>query len=161
MNHQNVYNYHPVTNEEFHRLIVMLTLERGCNGDFNDIDTSDITDMSFLFKNLRNFNGDITHWNVSNVTNMKAMFQGAKDFNQDISLWDVSHVTEMYNMFDGADSLSFDISKWNFTTVRDVDCLFLQDRHVNIFEDYFPIQKCAKMFPNISSSEISPVISPK
>ena len=47
-------------------------------------------------------------------------------------------------------------------------CLKLYDLHA-MFADsmlffaknHFPTQKCANMFPNISSSEISPVISPR
>ena len=68
---------------------------RGDEGDFNDIDTSDITDMSSLFEtneyrntkfdqHCKKFNGDITGWNVSSVKNMRDMFCGAESFNQPI-----------------------------------------------------------------------------
>jgi len=94
------YNYHPKNHEEFIDLIEKLLKERGNDADLNDIDTSEITDMSYLFTfGRKNFNGDISEWNTSNVTNMKMMFTDS-NFNGDISKWDVSNVTDMSYMFE-------------------------------------------------------------
>ena len=46
------YRYQPKTKEELRDIINKLINERGNDGDFNDIDTSEITDMSYLFRNL-------------------------------------------------------------------------------------------------------------
>ena len=46
------YNYHPETKEELQDIINQLIEERGNEGDFNDIDTSNITDMSELFQDM-------------------------------------------------------------------------------------------------------------
>ena len=61
--------------------------------DVTRVDTSEITDMSGLFKSNAAFNQDISCWDVSNVTNMNLMFCGAAAFNQDISSWK-DHVAE-------------------------------------------------------------------
>ena len=96
------YNYQPKTKEELQDLLKQLIEERGNEGDFNDIDTSKITDMADLsesFSDVEKFNGDISDWNVSNVDDMCAMFFNCKSFNQDISNWDVSNVKSNQNIF--------------------------------------------------------------
>ena len=69
------YNYFPKTKEELQDLLKQLIEERGNEGDFNDIDTSKITDMADLFRGMNKFNGDISNWNVSNVKNYQKIFQ--------------------------------------------------------------------------------------
>ena len=94
------YKYHPKTSEELKKLLEQLIKERGNDGDFNDIDTSKITDMSEMFQYMEKFNGNISQWDVSNVTNTEDMFEGCYSFNQDISNWDVSNVRGKIEMFD-------------------------------------------------------------
>ena len=69
----NYYNYQPKTCKELTELVKKLVKERGYNADLNDIGTSEITDMSFMFKHSK-FNGDISKWDVSNVKDMGGMF---------------------------------------------------------------------------------------
>ena len=73
--------------------------------NFNDIDTSKITDMSFLFSGsdlrykMLDKDFDVSGWDVSNVVDMHNMFYGCKNFNSDLSKWDVSMVRDMTSMF--------------------------------------------------------------
>ena len=67
------------------------------NEDISDVDTSGITNMSYLFQDSE-FNQDISNWNVSKVKNMERMFYGS-EFNQDISKWNVSEIKDMEGMF--------------------------------------------------------------
>ena len=103
------YNVYPKTRLELIRLIEIRVLSNGANCDLNDIDVSEITDMSSLFT-WSSFNGDISNWDVSNVTNMSGMFSKS-DFNGDISNWDVSNVTNMNGMF-AHSKFNQDISNW-------------------------------------------------
>ena len=96
-NHDHHYNYHPKTKDELQELVDKLIKERGNEADLNDIDTSEITDMTGLFYES-NFNGDISNWDVSKVKDMQYMFENS-NFNGDISHWDVSNVKNMHSMF--------------------------------------------------------------
>ena len=111
------HNYHPKTYDELRQLVDKLINERGNKVDLNDIDTSEITDMSVLFFNS-NFNGDISNWDVSNVKNMRLMFSGSK-FNGDISKWNVSNVKDMSYMFNDSKFTgeNGDISEWDVSNV--------------------------------------------
>ena len=80
-------------------------------------DTSEITDMAWLFSNKANFNGDISRWDVSNVLDMYSMFEGATSFNGDLSQWDVSNVTYMSFMLNGATSFTHQLGgAWSTST---------------------------------------------
>ena len=106
--------------------------------------TSQVTDMSELFKYYEEFNDNISEWDVSNVTDMSYMFYGASSFNQDVSKWDVSKVTNMSYMFYNYGASSFnqypptainmmafssssfnqDVSEWDVSNVTDMSCMF-------------------------------------
>ena len=68
------YNYFPESKEELKDLLKQLIEERGNEGNFNDIDVSNITDMSYLFDDMKEFNGDISNWDVSNVKDYDDIF---------------------------------------------------------------------------------------
>ena len=68
------YKYFPQTKEELKEIIEKRIKDEGNEADLNDIDVSNITDMSTLFSNQEKFNCDISNWDVSNVTDMSRMF---------------------------------------------------------------------------------------
>jgi hypothetical protein len=86
----NKYHYHPKTRSELEKLISKLIDERGNDANLNDIDTSEITDMQYLFSSTE-FNGDISQWDVSNVKDMYQMFYNSS-FNGDISEWNTTNL---------------------------------------------------------------------
>ena len=115
------YKYYPKNKNELKSLIYLLIKERGMDADLNDIDTSEITDMSFLFS-TSSFIGDISGWDVSNVTDMKGMFFQS-EFNNDISSWDVSNVESMEGMFMDSE-FNQDISSWNLNNIKNMKGMF-------------------------------------
>ena len=105
--------YKPEDRDTLKELLERMIKVRGDEGDFNDIDTSDITSMVSLFQFNSTFNGDITGWSVSSVIDMSGMFCDATSFNQDISKWEFPNVKDMESMFSGASSFNQDLSEWN------------------------------------------------
>ena len=120
---KNKYKYFPQTKEELKEIIEKRIGNEGNEVDLNDIDVSNITDMSSLFIGT-NFNGDIFGWNVSNVTNMRLMFCKCKLFNCSISNWDVSNVKDMTSMFYNCESFNQDISTWDVSKVKNSRFVF-------------------------------------
>ena len=103
------YSYKPTCKDELEEIINKRIYKDGPKCNLNDIDVSNVTDMSFLFYGS-DFNGDISEWDVSNVKEMFMMFAQSK-FNGDISKWDVSNVTTMSYMFSDSE-FNQDISNW-------------------------------------------------
>ncbi|MFK7950096.1 MAG: BspA family leucine-rich repeat surface protein [Saprospiraceae bacterium] len=86
-------------------------------------DLSNVTNMSYMFRNANSFNQDIGTWDVSNVTNMGHMFRNASSFNQNIGGWDVSNVTNMSYMFHNANSFNQDIGTWDVSNVTNMNSM--------------------------------------
>ena len=91
------YSCQPKDKEELKDIIQKRILDEGYKCDLNDIDTSLITDMSWLFYESE-FNGDISKWNMSNVKDMSYMFYRSR-LNKDISKWKINKDCDNYHMF--------------------------------------------------------------
>ncbi|EAJ2975815.1 DUF285 domain-containing protein [Campylobacter jejuni] len=139
------YKFTPETKEELQALVKDESIYLG------DIDTSKITDMSYLFANstrtdfsgiekwdvsdvenmefmflhCENFNQPLNDWNVSSVKYMAFMFSGCESFNQELNFWDVSRVETMAYMFADCENFNQDISGWDVGKVRNMDSMFL------------------------------------
>ena len=125
----------PITREALRTMII--------NGeDVTQVNTSEITDMSYLISvykgydiydysltstqrtNIHSFNQDINSWDTSNVTNMEGMFAEASAFNQNIGDWNTSNVTNMNWMFFYSLIFNQDIGNWNISKVTDIREIF-------------------------------------
>lgn len=95
------------------------------NGDdVTGIDTSCITDFSYMFSNNPSFNQDISGWNVSNGTNFSYMFHNTGEFNIDISSWNMSKATDLSFMFKDAKKFNKNINSWNVESVFNFISMF-------------------------------------
>ncbi|PPS22988.1 BspA family leucine-rich repeat surface protein, partial [Brachyspira murdochii] len=90
-----------------------------------DIDTSLITDMSYLFRktNRKEYLG-IENWNTENVINMESMFAGLSQFNETLYKWDTSKVNNMTGMFFCCKEFTQDINSWNVSNVTNMANMF-------------------------------------
>ena len=125
---ENYYKYYPKTTEELTDNINELIKQDIY--DFNCINTSEITDMSYLFKNLYNIkikdnDFDVSGWDISNVKDMASMFCGCKNFEGNgLENWDVSNVTNMSDMFNDCNKFDCDLSKWNVSKLKYASYMF-------------------------------------
>ena len=115
-----------------------LELSNMKKGDFTNLDTSSVNDMSFMFYNAGysattfELKG-LGNWDVSKVTKMYFMFKyagnNATTFNLNLSNWNTSKVTNMSSMFSGAGNSATtwtigDISNWDVSNVTDMSSMF-------------------------------------
>ncbi len=95
--------------------------------DLSSFDTSKVTNMSGMFIMTGALtNLDLSSFDTSNVTNMKEMFSYASSLtNLYLSSFNTSKVTDMSFMFNNASSLkSLDLSSFNTSNVIDMSNMF-------------------------------------
>lgn len=96
--------------------------------DFNGIDTSSLTDMSYMFNNCQDVESIILkNIDTSNVTDMSYMFYMfyyAHINTLDISSFDTSKVTNMSNMFYNFGIHILDLSHFNTENVTNMNDMF-------------------------------------
>ena len=94
------------------------------NQPIGNWDTSNVTNMSHLFDGASVFNQSIGNWHTSNVTTLNYAFRNAMAFNQDLDGWDTSNVTSMESAFASASSFNGKIGEWNISNVTNMKHLF-------------------------------------
>lgn len=114
----------PKSKEELQSTIKSELERQGPDADLNFIDTSEITDMSWLFNKLNTRNIKIDEWDTSKVTNMSYMFAGCMQFNGDLSSWNVSNVKYMSSAFQGCYKFKSDLSGWDTSNVKNMYAMF-------------------------------------
>ena len=126
INSEDHFDYFPETKQELIKNIEECLNSKNYN--LNCIDTSKITDMSYLFKNITLPNNEQIYfdkWNVSNVKDMSYMFYNCGNFDCDLSNWDVSNVTNMYTMFEGCSKFKGKgLENWDVSKVESISYMF-------------------------------------
>ena len=95
--------------------------------DLSGWDTSNVTNMSFMFQNCNSITSlDVSGFNTSKVTYMGSMFNGCSLLTSlDVSNFDTSNVTDMGNMFKGCSLLTtLDLSNFNTSKVSNMSDMF-------------------------------------
>ena len=118
--------YVPQTTDEMRKLVIKLVKERGKYANLNDIDTSNIKDMSGMFCGL-DFDGDISQWDVSGVTNMSSMFTNSKftGLHSSFINWDTKKLENIDAMFLNSPFENKDIEKWSMDNITKCSATFL------------------------------------
>lgn len=95
--------------------------------DLSGFDTSNVTDMEFMFLNCSSLKElDVSGFDTSNVTHMLAMFARCSSLTSlDLSNFDTSNAIYMDGMFDECTSLtSLDLSGWDTSKVTNMSWMF-------------------------------------
>ena len=141
-----------------------------CNlDDISEWDTSNITDMSFMFRNCTLLSlPDLSKWNLINVTNIKYMFSGCKSLKSlpDLSGWNTNRIINMSNLFEDCESLISlpDLSKWNMKNVINIDSMFKGCKSLSSLPDLSKwdiknVTSIENMFHECKSLEVLPDLS--
>ena len=117
------YKYHPETTNELCKIVEKLVDDESMEDviNLNSIDTSEITDMSYVFDGMEGLlKIDVSKWDVSNVENMDSMFKSCVNLEKIIGIenWDVSKVENMQDMFNGCEAFNQDVSNWDVSNVK-------------------------------------------
>lgn len=95
--------------------------------DVSSLDTSDVTDMSFMFYECDSLKSlDVSRFSTGSVSTMKGMFRFCKWLRQlDVSRFNTRNVTDMSCMFSGCASLrALDLNNFNTGNVTDMSYMF-------------------------------------
>lgn len=101
--------------------------------DLSNIDTSETTDMQFMFSNCQTVASlDVSHFDTSNVTKMNHMFYCCLNVSAfDLSNFNTSNVTDMNYMFNGCPKLTaLDLSSFDTAKVTDMQQMFENCTHL-------------------------------
>lgn len=91
-------------------------------------DNSNITDMKYMFYELKSKELDLSDFNTENVTNMDTMFANSHVINLDLSGFDTSKVTNMYRMFMKSHAESINLSSFTIPGVKNMKQMFNESK---------------------------------
>ncbi len=92
------------------------------------LNTSEVTDMSGMFKNSPMTDIDLSNFNTSKVKTMSGMFKGCKALKSlDLSGFNTANVMDMSGMFSGCEQIStiYVSDGWDTSSVSESDDMFL------------------------------------
>ena len=89
-------------------------------------DTSNVTNMKYMFWGSKASSIDLSSFDTSNVRNMSDMFWGSEAISLDLSSFDTSNVTDMEEMFSKSNVISIDLRSFDFSNVINMDLIFDQ-----------------------------------
>ena len=139
----NDYEYTPKTKEELENIVKKLAKQGETN--FNNINTSNIDDMSWLFEDkiFSEIEFDVSEWDVSKVKNMQVMFYKCHKFDCDLSNWDVSKVEDMSYMFTNCDNFTGKgLAQWNTYKVKNMNHMFSNCNKLECDLEHWNVSNC-------------------
>jgi len=124
--------------------------------DFSKIDTSKVTDMSYMFFRSNFSSVDLSSWNTKRLRYVGHLFSGAiKPKNIDLSSWDVRGLLGADNMFSSAGTEHINLSGWNSNQLTDTSNMFLDTYALQTLNlDGFNTSNVTNMYGMFATSAI-------
>ncbi|ENI0606790.1 BspA family leucine-rich repeat surface protein [Listeria monocytogenes] len=92
--------------------------------DVSNLDTSKVTDMTYMFSGSAATSIDMSNFDTSKVKSMRHMFSYSVATSLDVSDFDTSSVTNMYGMFSYSAATSLDVSNFDTSKVTTMTHMF-------------------------------------
>lgn len=90
-----------------------------------NVDTSEIANMSNMFRSLGVTSLDLASFDTSSVTTMKEMFMSSGLISINLSSFDTARVTTMHSMFNSCQKLtSLDLTSFDTSSVTSIEYMF-------------------------------------
>ena len=89
-----------------------------------NLDTANVTNMSYMFESYQGASLDLSHFDTSNVTDMSGMFAGYQGPQLDFSHLNTANVTDMSQMFADYQGSQLDFSHLNTANVTNMSGMF-------------------------------------
>ena len=121
---------------------------------FRRVVTTRVTDMRWLFKDYRSTitGEDLIHWDTSNVTNMSNMFRWARNADPEINYRDIRKVKSMDWMFALAKSFNHSLDNWDISKIQNENLQYMF-YSATTFRDKQPYCKWKKWSSKIGNFE--------
>ena len=113
-----------------------------------------LPNSAMLFSNFRGSIKGLENLDTSNVTNMSSMFAGTEVTSLDLSNLDTSNVTNMFGMFNNAKVTSLDVSNFDTSNVTNMGMMFINTRLENLDLSSFDTRKVTNMSLMFSVSRV-------
>lgn len=136
---------------------------------FKGGNTSEVTDMSFMFWKSPLVRPDVLDFDVSRVENMQGMFQEAFSANPDVSGWNTSKTKNMSWLFAKTRLADPDVSNWNTSLMTTAERMFSEAAIANpdvsnwdtrrATDISYMFYRAIKATPDVSEWDTSAVIS--
>ena len=120
--------------------------------DLSTWDTSNITNMAYMFRKNTTTSLDITPLNTAKVTNMEMMFSRSEATSLDFSGFDTSRVTNMHAMFSYIKQINLDLSSFDTSNVTGMESMFYATFAIELDLSSFDTSKVTNMNAMFSES---------
>ena len=126
--------------------------------DLSGLNTTKVTDMSYMFAGSSLSNLDLSNFKTENVTTMNSMFAGCSSLaTLNIDGFDTRKVINMENMFNGTAFTELDLCSFDTRKVKKIDGIFSDMKNLDIVKvsDKWQVSEDANIFDGSKITEVT------